>query len=127
MMKCKTVCLFVTVVTGICLATAQTSPKSSSSGKSRSDPVKAATKPLTPKSAMSPSRKSSAGLPAAPTKRSDPNAELNRLESQDIKVAAPKNNTGAVKGTVIRSSTASPKGGSGINATYQKPTTPKKN
>jgi hypothetical protein len=130
MMKCKAVWLFVTVVTGLCLATAQTSPKNPYSDKPRPDPLQTATKPLTPKVGISHSRKSSVGLPVASTKRSDPNAELNRLESQDIKAKVPKNaNTGAVKGTGAKSSTAPSKATSQptIDAKYQKPTVPKKN
>jgi len=65
-------------------------------------------------------------LPTKETKGSDPTAELTRLESQDLKASAQKNSSGVVKGAAVRSSAASYKGGSGTNATYQKPSVPKR-
>lgn len=130
MMKRKTLSWLITAVAGIGVATAQGSPKTSSSGKSASDPLQAATKPLTPKSETSSTRRRPpVGMPVATTKTSNRDAELNRLESQNIHSTGTKNagSPRATKVTPITSTATSSKAGSGINATYKAPATPKKN
>jgi hypothetical protein len=118
MVKRLPACLFVILAAGVCLATAQNSPGHSSS-KSDSDSLKAATKPLTPKSAMQNPRKSS--LPTPGTQSNGPNssAELDHLERQDIKASAPKK----PRATAPKPAGTSNGSGSGINFTYQKPVT----
>jgi hypothetical protein len=119
-MKTKVVCFFAVGVAGICLATGQTSQTRSSSAKTGSDPVKAATKPLTPKSAMPAPRKSSAAVPNTPKGGSNATTELNRLEHQPASGGTAKS-TPPAKVTVPKTSTASAGNGSGINFKYQKP------
>lgn len=124
MMKYRVVCLFVAVAASIGLATAQNSQVHSSSAKSGPDPLQTATKPLTPKSAMSPQHKSSATVPSAPTTRKT-NAELSRLERQNIKAGGSKK--AAKAPSVPKPAGPSNGSGSGINSTYQKPHVAKKN
>jgi hypothetical protein len=65
MTQYKVICLFVAIAGGLCLATAQSSQVGSSSAKRGADPLQTATKPLTPKSAMPPQRKSPVVAPKA--------------------------------------------------------------
>ncbi len=90
MMKCRVACLVATVAAEICLATAQSSKTHSSSAKPDSDRMQAATKPITPKSAMPAKRKSSIA-PSASQGSGNANAELTRLERQPIKAGNGKN------------------------------------
>jgi hypothetical protein len=122
MMKYRLVCWFVTVAALIGLAAAQTSPVHSSSAKSAPDPVKAATKPLTPKSAMPSNRKSSAVVPNPSTSDGKTSAELNRLERQPIEAGGSKSATPAKGASAPKSTGTSAGSGSGINFKYQQPT-----
>jgi hypothetical protein len=124
MMKYKALWLSVTIATGLCLATAQNSQvrSSSAAAKAEANSPQGATKPLTPKSAMPPARKSSAVVPHPSTSGPKTTAELSRLERQNIKTASPKKPAKSASlpkpaGTAGTSNTS----GSGINFTYQKP------
>ncbi len=119
-MKTKVACFFAVGVAGICLATAQTSQTHSSSAKTGSDSAKAATKPLTPKSAMPAPHKSSVAVPNASKGGSNATTQLNRLERQPAGGGAAKGTLPA-KVTVPKTSAASAGNGSGINFKYQKP------
>jgi hypothetical protein len=122
-MKYRVAILFVTVAAGICVATAQSSQAQAATPKSKPDPMLAATKPLTPKSAMPAKSKSSVAAPTASQNAAKTNAELTHLERQPIKAGASDNSkAGAAKGA----SAPKPAGtananGSGINFTYEKP------
>ena len=127
MTKCRIAFLFVTVGALICLASAQNPTVGSSSAKSVADPLKTATRPLTPKSAMAPPRKSSVAVPKAATSGRDTNAEITRLERQGIKTGVSKSgNTGASKANPAKPAATSSGSGSGINSSYQKPRVPQK-
>ena len=121
MMKCRIAFLFVTGAALICVASAQNS-KVGSSAKSGSDPLKTATQPLTPKSAMALPRKSALAVPSASTTGRDTSAELTRLERRGIKTGASKSgNKGASKANPVKPAGTSSGSGSGINSSYQKP------
>jgi hypothetical protein len=114
--------LFVTVAAFIGLARAQNSKLAPSSTSPRHDPLKTATKPLTPKSAAQLPRRSSVPLPNGTTNSSKNGAELSRLERQSLDTGVAKGNkTGTVKTPSIKPAGTSSKSGSGINASYQKP------
>jgi hypothetical protein len=125
-MKNKVVCLFVTVAAGLCLAAAQSSVLNPAPAKSGKDPLQSATKPLTPKSAMSAPHKSPPVAPNTSTSTRKTDAELNHLEHQNIKAPSTKSGTAApAKRASAKPAAASSTNGSGINATYQKPRIPK--
>jgi hypothetical protein len=120
--------LFLIFAAFIGAASAQ-SAKVASSSKSGADPLKTATKPLTPKSAIAPHSSSSAAVPNASANSQKTNAELTRLEHQSVKVEGAKSgNTGAAKSAPIKPSgpakTSGASAGSGINSSYQKPHAP---
>lgn len=120
MTKCKAVRVIVTMTVWGCLAAAQNSTKSASSAKSNPAPAHtAATKPLTPKSAMPPPHKSTVAPPASTSVRNT-NAELNHLERQPIR-ASNGGNAGAAKASPAKAAGTPNANGSGINATYQPP------
>jgi hypothetical protein len=125
MTKFRVLCFLVTTAAGICLAAAQNSGVRSSSVKPGSDPLKAATKPLTPKSAMPPQHKPSTAVqgPQNATKGGSTNAELTRLERQQAK--AGHSNTRSTPTPNVASarkpSDTSARKGSGIDFKYQKP------
>ena len=119
MMKYKAVFWFVTCAVWIGVATAQKSKPLSSSPKASPAPVHAATKPLTPKSAMPPPHKSSVVAPHASKSNQKSNAELNHLERQPIKATSPKKT--AKSASAPKPAGATNANGSGINSTYQKP------
>ncbi|HWW13956.1 MAG TPA: hypothetical protein VN310_04775 [Candidatus Dormibacteraeota bacterium] len=123
MMKHKTGCLFAVIAAGLCLATAQ-NPKvhsSSAEPKSGAKSHEAATKPLTPKSAMPPAHKSSAAVPHTSTSSQKTSAELARLEHQNVKGATPKK---PAKAASAPKPAGTPNArGSEINFNYQKPAT----
>jgi hypothetical protein len=122
-MKCRVVCLFVVVAVGMCLATAQDSQVRSSSAKPGRDPLKTATQPLTPKSAMPVHHASPAVVPNTTTSGTHTTAELTGLERQNGKTPSPKNGkTGQAKPTSVPKADDTSTGvGSGINFKYQKP------
>lgn len=124
MIKCRIAFLFVTVAAGLsCLASAQNSRIGQSSPASAADPkLKASIQPLTPRSAMAPSRKSSVGVPKSSTSGRDTNSELGHLERQSTKIVASKNGTTAAsKANPVKHLVTSSGNDSGINASYQKP------
>jgi len=126
MMKCR-IRILVTVAALIGLATSQNAKVGLSSAASAQDPLKTATKPLTPKSAIQPRSRSSAPLPNASTNSRKTNAELARLERQSTKTGGSKGgNTGAAKAASIKPLGNPSKSGSGINSSYQKPHIPQK-
>lgn len=102
------------------LATAQSSQVHSSSAKSTSDPLQAATKPLTPKSAMpSSGHKSSAAVLPPSTNVGKTNAELSRVEREKIKTGP---STSASKDSPkLASAPKSNEANPAINYKYQKP------
>jgi len=127
MMKCKVVFWFVTWTALIGLGAAQNSKVGSSSAKTGPDPLKTATKPLTPKSAIGPRRTSSGAVPNSSANSQKTNAELTRLERQSVKAGGSKSgNSGAAKAPPVKSANPASGSGSGINATYQKPHVPQK-
>jgi hypothetical protein len=120
-MKYKIVCL-LTMLAGICLATAQNSQVHSASPKAGADPLQNATKPLTPKSAMPSPHKSAPLAPNASTGGQKTDAELSRLEHQNIKAPGAKGSTAVpAKSASIKTAGTSAGHGSGINFKYQKP------
>lgn len=119
MMKCMAVLLLVTIASLLGPATAQNSQKLSSSGKPNSGSEHTATKPITPKSAMPTARTSSSVVPPGSTRGKNTNAELTRLERQQIK---PENQKKTAKPAPAPKPAGTAKGnGSGINFAYQKP------
>jgi hypothetical protein len=131
MTKHKIACLFMTLAALICLATAQSSTQRSkvgsssaktSSAKKGADPLKTATNPLTPKSAMPTAHKSPVAVPGAPKSDRSSSAELTRLERQPGKAGAKSGNTVPAKAaSAPKSAEASAGTGSAINFKYQKP------
>jgi len=117
MMKCRIAFSFVILAAAlVCLASAQNSGPPSS--KLATDAkLKASMQPLTPRSAMAPSRSSSVAVPRLATTGRDTNAELSRLERQSTKIAP----TGVSKARPVKPVATSSDSGSGINASYQKP------
>jgi hypothetical protein len=101
------------------MASAQKSQVHSPTAKP--DPnLTAATKPLTPKSAMPPAKSSSSpAMPATTKSNANANKELSHLERQDIH-AGGANKSGAAKSASTPKPAAAAKD-SGINATYEKP------
>jgi hypothetical protein len=118
MTKRRIVCWFVTVIAGVGLAAAQDSK--AASGKATPDPGKAATKPLTPKSAMPQPHKSTAVVPNA-SSSGRTTAELNHLAQQPIKSSSAKNSAAGARVAPVKSANASAGSGPKINATYRKP------
>jgi hypothetical protein len=123
MIKCKLVCLFLTVATCTFIATAQNSPAGSSPAKATPDPLQSATKPLTPKSAMPAKHKSSAAGPSAVATNKNTTAELTHLEQQNIKAGNSNsgNNRPAKSVTLPKPANTSAASGPGIDFKYQKP------
>jgi hypothetical protein len=121
MRKRRVVVLFITVITGVCLATAQNSKVGSGSSKPAPDPIKNVNKPLTPMSAMPAKRK--AAMPVtAPKSGQNTTAELTHLEKQNAKAASPKSaDKGTVKIAPLSSADTSAASGSKTNFKYQKP------
>jgi hypothetical protein len=122
-MKLRVVCCCVTVAASISLATAQHSQARSSSAKPARDPLQTAIKPLTPKSATTPRRRSSVVVPKASKSGPNATAELNQLERQNGKPGTSKSKgAGVVKRTSVpKSPDTTARAGSGINFKYEKP------
>jgi|HubBroStandDraft_6_1064221.scaffolds.fasta_scaffold00039_47 hypothetical protein len=120
MTQYKVICLFVAIAGGLCLATAQSSQVGSSSAKRGADPLQTATKPLTPKSAMPPQRKSPVVAPKASAGTAKTDLELTHLERQNIKAPSAKTSS-AAKGVSVPKSASPSAGSSGIDFKYQKP------
>ena len=125
-MKLRVVCCCVTVAASISLATAQHSQARSSSASAKPatrDPLQTAIKPLTPKSATTPRRRSSVVVPKASKSGPNATAELNQLERQKIKTGGSKSGrAGSAKGTsASKPADATARTGSGINFKYQAP------
>jgi hypothetical protein len=117
--KYKAICLSIMLSGLIGMASAQKSQVHSPTAKP--DPnLTAATKPLTPKSAMPPAKSSSSpAMPATTKSNANANKELSHLERQDIH-AGGANKSGAAKSASTPKPAAAAKD-SGINATYEKP------
>jgi hypothetical protein len=120
MMNHKIVCWIVVASALISVAAAQNSQAPLFPAKSGADAMNPAIKPLTPKSAMPPHRKSSIGVPNASKSGSSTSAELSRLERTSVKTAANSGGSGALKSVPAKQGPAK-SAGSGINATYHKP------
>src|SRR5258708_32646603 len=118
MRKYRIVCL--SVVAWIGLASGQSSKPLSSSAKLDSDPLKAATKPLTPKSAMPSHRKTAVAATKSTKRGSNATAELAHLERQNSKAAGSKTGSTAPGKSTPGKSVPS-RSGSKINFKYQKP------
>jgi hypothetical protein len=89
MMKCRIVFFCAFGLGLVALAAAQNTQVRSSYAKSTPDPLQGSIKPLTPKSAMPSSRKSSTAVvppPSATTGKT--NAELSRVEREKIKTGS---------------------------------------
>jgi hypothetical protein len=116
--KSKIVCLLVTAAIMTVLCVAQSTKPLSSPSKTAKDPLVAATKPITPKSAMPAHPKSAAVLPPATGKNTT--AELTHLENQ--KISTPTANNGSGKGAPVTKRTrTSGASGPAIDYRYQKP------
>jgi hypothetical protein len=122
MMKNKVAGLLATAIVGTCLAAGQNSQSHSATAKSDAK-LHAATKPLTPKSAM-PAKSKSASAPIASNHSAKTNTELKRLERQPPIRASNGGSAGAAKGAAKPAATPNANG-SGINATYHPPATKK--
>ena|ERR1700674_1041306 len=127
MLKHRMILLCVTVAALVGFATAQNSKPKTSPSKSSAPTAKSSTKPLTPKSAMTPAHKTSVTVPNASNSRKT-NAELTRLERQNVRAGTPKSNSGGTvpKVPATKSDTKASANGSGINSSYQKPHVPNK-
>jgi hypothetical protein len=101
-----------------------------SANKGAGDPLKTATKPLTPKTPFATGKSWATPPPAVDTRRT--NEELTHLERQTLSTTSPvptsskTHNSGNPGTASIKPSTAASSTGSGINATYQKPHIPPK-
>lgn len=121
MVKNRVLSLCMAFAASVTLSMAQGTQVRSSSAKAGADPLQNVTKPLTPKSAMPPQRKSTpvAPMPAGSAKT---NSELTRLERQPVKAETPKSGVKAAKtAPLVKSANASAGTGPGINFKYQKP------
>jgi hypothetical protein len=127
MMKRKIVFWFVAGAAVVGMATAQNPKVGASSSKAGTDPLKTATKPLTPKTAIAPRSKTSGSISTSSANSQRTNAELTRLERQSVKAGSSKGgNAGTAKAAPVKSAKTSSPSGSGINASYQKPHVPQK-
>ena len=113
MMKRLMILLWVTVAALVGFATAQNSKPKTSHSKSSAYGAKSSPKPLTPKSAMTPAHKTSVTVPNASSNQKT-NAELTRLERQNVKAGTPKTSSGgtAPKVPAIKSDTKTSANGS---------------
>jgi hypothetical protein len=120
MTKYKVACWFTVIAACTCFATAQSS-STRLSAPPPVDPLKTATKPLTPKSAAPVHHKSSLVLPQ--NGKENTNAQLSRLEKQKIALSdTPKSaSPTAPKTTSKKSADTSNGSGPAIDYTYQKP------
>jgi hypothetical protein len=93
---------------------------SSSASKSGKDPIKAATKPLTPKSAMPEQRKSAPATP--PATRTHTSSELGQLERSSVNASnsKPKQSSAAKVPSIAKSSSTTTPSQT-MNFKYQKP------
>lgn len=120
MVKCRAVCLSITIAALIGVAPAQKSQVHSPTAKSDAD-LKAATKPLIPKSAMPAKHSSSSVAPSVGNRSGNANKELQHLERQEIRAGgSQKSGAGAAK-VASGPKPAAAGTGSGINFTYEKP------
>jgi hypothetical protein len=117
MAKYRVLSLCMAFPTLVALLMAQGTQVRSSSAKAVADPLQNVTKPLTPKSAMPPQRKSAPLVPMS-AGSGKTNSELTRLERQPVKAETPKSG-GAKAAPLVKSADAS--SGPGINFKYQKP------
>ena len=117
MTKHTIICLFVAATTYASLSPAQSSHSSSATAGSGS--LTAATKPLTPKSAMPSHRKATIVAPKT-TRTTNTNAQLTHLERQNSKANSAKS-TASSKDASLKSSSAPAGKDSGIDFKYQKP------
>ena len=123
MTKYRVACCFTVVAACTCLAMAQSSVGRLSTPPP-ADPLKTATKPLTPKSAAPAHHKASVMLPQKPTGKDNTNAELTRLERQKtVLSSSPKSGSPIAPKSSSTAKPADPSAGSGpaIDYKYQKP------
>jgi hypothetical protein len=123
MTKYYKVACFATAAAWTCLAAAQSSPARLSTPPP-ADPLKTATKPLTPKSAAPVHHKSSVVLPQKPAGKENTNAELTRLERQKTVLSgSPKSGSPSAPKSTSPAKPADTAAGSGpaIDYKYQKP------
>jgi hypothetical protein len=109
---------FVAVLCGIGMATGQTSPQNPKL-ETKADPLRSETQPLTPKSAMPASHKTS--LPrSVPNSSRNTSAELQRLERENSS-ASSRDRAQAAKLPPVKSVGKAEKSNPPINSKYQKP------
>lgn len=113
-LKRRIAALLATIIAVIGLAAAQSPKPLTSSTNSSPDPVKAATRPITPKSAMSAPRKAAPVVPNGSSKNT--NAELSQLE-RGQGTAASKSSGAAKVAPVKPAKSSTPK----IEYRYQPP------
>jgi hypothetical protein len=122
MIKYRSVSWLVTVAISLLgVAAAQNSKVASSPPKSGSDPLRTATNPLTPKSAMPSQHKPAGASPKAAARPSNTSAELARLERQNSKAGSSKSSSPAPAKSTPAKSAATSGNGSKIDFKYQKP------
>ncbi len=119
--RCRVAGLLVTLISAIGLAAQNSKPLASStkSGKSGADPVKTATKPLTPKSVMPGAAAQHKSAPVVPNRTTqNTNAELAHLERGQATAGSKSSSTAKVAPyKSAPSSKPTPK----IDYKYQKP------
>ena len=117
MAKYKAVYLLMTVAFFIGVAPAQKAHTSTAGSKAD---YGAATKPLTPKSAM-PAKHSSSSLPPATKRSVEANKELTHLEQPRIRSGASSKSAASPAKSLSTPKPVASQKDSGINATYEKP------
>jgi hypothetical protein len=121
MTKYRIVCWFFALTASSCLSLAQSSQVGASSAKRGPDPLKTATQPLTPKSAMPPQRQPSADVPSAASSHKTA-MELSHLERQNNGAVSSNSGARAAKGpSAPKSADASAAQDPTINFKYKKP------
>lgn len=93
----------------------------SSGSESGKDPIKSATKPLTPKSAMPEQRKLAAVVP--PATGAHTSSELGRMERSSVRASnsKPEGSSAAKVPSITKSSGTAPSQSQSMNFKYQKP------
>ncbi len=123
-MKHSVVGIAVMLVAGAFVAQAQVPRDRTSSPRTTPDPMAAATKPLTPKTAAPPAHKSAAptSLPKTGSGTAGTNAELSRLERQNSAPKTPKKaSSSAPKKVPALNAPDKPTASSDINFKYHQP------
>lgn len=111
----------VTVASCSILVTAQNSQNRSSSTTKGPDPLKTATKPITPKSAMPAQHKSTAAAPATGVANTNASKELSHLERQPSRTPPAPEANASPKPAPLKSSNKSTAASPEAKFVYRKP------